>query len=154
MNIHSNEAVQLCLTNDFSQSASNDSQNAQLVYHEPLDEDRQNDPVIEITHRQLLRLIFMAAETGVRFRRDNLSHDPVNWLLTPTKLFDGEAPVDACKRHDAFLHGIIVHGLSLGLDTDPNDIAELLASDEEEVGLVAMQSAPAETMRSAELSSA
>lgn len=153
MKVHSNAALKPCQTVIPAGFSGGAMQTQPLVYYDPVDEDRQNDPVTQVTHRQLLRLVFMAAETGVRFERDKLPGDPVNWLLTPTALFSGQAPVDACRHHDAFLLGIILQGLSLGLDANPNDIAELLA-DEEELGDTAMPAAAVRTMRSAQLAPA
>lgn len=125
-----------------------------VVYLDPTDEDRPDDPVAMITHRQLLRLVFMATETGVRFEREKMASDPVNWILTPKALFDGQAPVDACQQHDAFLRGIILHGLSLGLDADSDALSKLLAEDDDDLETPAFEPVVRELHETTELSAA
>jgi hypothetical protein len=82
-----------------------------------------------MTHRQLARLLFIAAQTGGRFERDHSPTDPVAWLFSPRQLFDDNAAVDACQSHKHFVRAIILHGLSLGMDADPDELDGLLAAD-------------------------
>lgn len=96
---------------------------------DPLDEDADDDEVVVTTRRGLVRVALVAAETGGRFQRECLPHDPMSWMLAPRALFDGAAAIDACLEKRACLRGILLHGLSLGLDADPEDIDELASAD-------------------------
>ena len=100
-----------------------------LFHTDPLDPDLADDPLIVLSHRQIGRLIFIAAETGARFERESIPYDPVAWLFSSRRLFDGLAAVDACRQVTGFTRAIILHGLSLGLDADPDHIDSLLADD-------------------------
>lgn len=126
--------------------AEEDVRTGTMAFLDPAQADEPDDPVSLLTHRQLLRLMFIAAETGVRFEREQLAADPVNWLLTPKALFGGQAAVDACRRHEGFLHAIILHGLSLGLDADPDEIAWLLADEDDDEILPELQGSTPVTM--------
>lgn len=97
-----------------------------VIYCDPLDDDRDSDPSLSISHRQLIRLIFIAAETASRFQRDAITVDPIQWLFAPRNLFEGKAAIDACRDREAFTHAIILHGLSLGLDASVHDIEPLI----------------------------
>jgi hypothetical protein len=100
-----------------------------MSYVDPLDDDRPTDATITLTHRQLLRLVFVAAETGARFQREGINVDPVDWLFARRRLFNDQIALDACQKRDAFVRVLVLHGLSLGLDASPNDIDELRADD-------------------------
>lgn len=102
------------------------------LYEDPLDEDTTSDEIVVTTRRGLLRLATVASETGSRFAREGVEHDPVAWLLAPRRLFDGEAAIDACLTRDGCLRGILLHGLSLGLDADPDEVDALSEEDDEE----------------------
>lgn len=101
---------------------------------DPLEEDQPSDAVVPLTNRQLARLLFIAAETGGRVERDGSPVDPIAWLFSPRQLFSGQAAVQACQGRMPFIHAIVLHGLSLGFDADPEDIARLIADDDELVG--------------------
>lgn len=108
-----------------------------LSIADPLDEDRVDDEKITTTRKAINRVALIAAEAGGRFQREQIDHDPMSWLLAPRKMFDGRAAVDACLEREHCLRGILVHGLSLGLDIDPAALDTLLADDddwEEEAG--------------------
>jgi hypothetical protein len=100
-----------------------------VVYVEPLDRDLPDDPAVRLTHRQLIRLVLIAAETGARFEREGIAMDPAAWLFAPRRLFDGRAAVDACAAHGAFIRAMLLHGLGLGLDAAPEAMDALLAED-------------------------
>lgn len=96
---------------------------------DPLGDDQPSDDVVVTTRRGLVRVALVAAEVGGRFQREGLSHDPMSWMLAPRALFHGAAAIDACTRRDECLRGVLLHGLSLGLDADPDDIDELSCDD-------------------------
>jgi hypothetical protein len=95
-------------------------------YDDPLDEDAPTDVAVATTRRGLVRLALVAAETGARFQREGVAHDPMSWLLAPRALFEGASAIDACLDRQACLRGILVHGLSLDLDADPTTIDALI----------------------------
>lgn len=101
-------------------------------YEDPLDDDAPTDAAVLTTRRGLVRLALVAAETGARFQREGVAHDPMSWLLAPRALFEGASAIDACLDRQSCLRGILVHGLSLGLDADPEVIDELAADDDDE----------------------
>lgn len=103
-----------------------------VAYLDPLDGDLQSDARLDISHRELGRLLFIAAETGARFQREEADHDPVAWLFSPRALFGGRAAVDACKERLPFVRALILHGLSLGLDAEPAELDELLTDEEDQ----------------------
>ena len=74
----------------------------------------------------LVRIACVAAETGARMQRDGLSIDPIGWMVSPLKLFEGRPPIEACMERSACSKAILLHGLGLGLDADPTVIDRLL----------------------------
>ena len=99
---------------------------------DPTQHDHEGDPVVVTTRRGLSRIAFVAAETGARFEREGIDHDPVAWMMTPREIFDGSAALDACLERHAFMRAAILHGLSWGLDASPRDIDPLIADDDDE----------------------
>jgi len=97
---------------------------------DPLDQDRLDDDVVVTTRRGICRVALVAAETAGRFQRDGLRYDPMSWMLAPRKLFRGVPALDACLDRDACLRGILVHGLSLGLDIDAATLDALTEDDD------------------------
>lgn len=97
--------------------------------HDPLEADDRGDAPVLTTERRLRRLAIVAADTGARFARERIDHDPVAWLLAPRALFGGRRPLDACQDRTGFLRAAVLHGLSLGLDADPGEV-DALADDE------------------------
>ena len=100
-----------------------------IAYLDPLDDDLTWDPHVELSHRQLGRLLFIAAETGARFQREEVSYDPMAWMFSPRALFDGQAAADACQRREPFVRAMLLHGLSLGIDADPEELDALIVDD-------------------------
>lgn len=104
-------------------------------YDDPLGHDAPGDAAVLTTRRGLVRLALVAAETGARFQREGVAHDPMSWLLAPRALFEGASAIDACLARQSCLRGILVHGLSLGLDADPDVVDELAADDDDEAAV-------------------
>ena len=98
-----------------------------MAFLDPLDPDLTSDPQLTLSHRELGRLVFIAAETGARCEREGAEVDPVSWLFAPRVLFGGRQAVVACKERQAFVSAIILHGLSIGFDADPSEIDVLVA---------------------------
>lgn len=101
-----------------------------MKYADPLDQDRSDDPVVTMTERQLIRLVFIAAETSGRFERERIDQDPAAWMFASRRLFDGRAAVVACRERDAFVRALLLHGLSIGLDASPEAVDALIADDD------------------------
>ena len=103
---------------------------------DPLDEELGDYLVVDRV--DLVRIACVAAETGARFQRDGLGHDPMDWMLTASDLFGGRPPIEACKRKDAFSLAILVHGLGLPTNIGPDALnsifleSELIAPDTQE----------------------
>ncbi len=117
-----------------------DFRNADTEWHpyttdvvDPLDPDVFDDMPVIVTRRRLIRLALVAAETGARFQRESLDHDPVAWMLTPRALFDGRDGIEGALSLDGCMRAILLHGLGIGLDADPTLIDDLLTSEEVEV---------------------
>lgn len=96
---------------------------------DPLEADDRGDAPVLTTERRLRRLAIVAADTGARFARERIDHDPVAWLLAPRALFGGRRPLEACQDRTGFLRAALLHGLSLGLDADPGEM-DALADDD------------------------
>jgi hypothetical protein len=75
------------------------------------------------------RVVMLAAETGARFERDGIEADPAAWMVAPRRLFGGSSAVEACREEGPFLRGMLLHGLSAGLDADPDLVDDLVAGD-------------------------
>lgn len=93
---------------------------------DPLNADSPFDDVVITTSRALCRLALVATETGARFQREAEPHDPMAWLLAPRQLFAGSTALEACLEREHFMRALLLHGLSLGLDADPEEIDGLL----------------------------
>ena len=99
---------------------------------DPLDDDVSSDEEVVTTRRAISRVALVATETAARFQREGVLHDPMTWMLSPRVLFAGASALDACLDRESCLRGVLLHGLSLGLDADPAAIDELAAEDREE----------------------
>ena len=93
---------------------------------DPLDPDSPSDDVVITTSRALCRLALVATETGARFQREAEPHDPMAWLLAPRRMFGGSTAFEACLQREHFMRALLLHGLSLGLDADPDEIDGLV----------------------------
>lgn len=78
---------------------------------------------------QLGRIVMLAAETGARFERDGILVDPAAWMVAPRRLFGGSSAVEACREERPFLRAMLLHGLSAGLDADP-ELVDALVGEE------------------------
>lgn len=96
--------------------------NSSYSDHDPLEPDDRADRPVLTTERRLRRLAIVAADTGARFARERIGHDPMAWLLAPRALFDGRNALDACQSRSGFMRAVLLHGLSLGLDADPDEV--------------------------------
>lgn len=103
-----------------------------IAGNDPLIADSSTDQVIQVSQRGLCRLATVAVDTGGRFQRERLGDDPVEWFLSPKELFDGRPPIEACLERRHFLRATLLHGLSLGLDADPEIIDRLVDSPQGE----------------------
>ena len=103
---------------------------------DPLEEELGDYLVVDRV--DLVRIACVAAETGARFQRDGLGHDPMDWMLSASDLFGGHPPIEACKRKDACSLAILVHGLGLPTNIGPDELnsifleSELIAPDTQE----------------------
>lgn len=104
------------------------------IYVDPLDDDAPSDDVVVTTRRAISRVALVATETGSRFQREGVSHDPMTWMMAPRALFGGATALDACLEREQCLRGILLHGLSIGLDAEPSAIDALAADDEDDDG--------------------
>lgn len=101
------------------------------TYIDPLDSDHPDDAVVVTTRRAICRVALVAAEAASRFQREAVHHDPMTWMLAPRELFHGATALEACLELDACIRGVLIHGLSLGMDADPDAIDALGADDED-----------------------
>lgn len=95
---------------------------AAMRYEDPLDRDAIDDELVITTRRALLRVALVATETAARITRERIDVDPMAWMLTPRRLFAGRRAIDACLQRDDCLRAIVLHGLAIGLDADPDEI--------------------------------
>lgn len=96
---------------------------------DPLSADRPDDLPVITTERRLRRIAMLAADTGARFSREGIDHDAAAWMMAPRALFDGASAIEACQDLEHFARGTLLHGLSIGLDADP-DLVDALLDDE------------------------
>lgn len=105
-----------------------------FVSQDPLDRDRPEDDVVVTSRRGLIRMALVAAETATRFALDGIEHDPVAWMTAPRRLFDGRGALTACLELEHCVRAVMVHGLRLDLDADPEEIDALCADAEADGG--------------------
>jgi len=104
---------------------------ANKLFEDPLEADRVDDPIIVTTRRCLVRLALVAAETASRFEREGIEEDPVAWMLAPRRLFGGRAAVEACLNREDCVRAVLLHGLALDLDAEPEGLDWLMEDDDE-----------------------
>lgn len=107
---------------------------AAVAWDDPLDEDAAEDLTVEATRRGLTRLALVAAETGARFQREGEGVDPMAWMLAPRRLFRGSTAIEACLAREHLVRALLLHGLSLGTDAEPERIDALLCDTPGDVG--------------------
>ncbi|MCD2323057.1 hypothetical protein LQ953_03395 [Sphingomonas sp. IC-56] len=103
-----------------------------FTYDDPLDPDLPQDATVVTTRRALCRVATVAAEAGARFQREASGVDPMGWMLSPRRMFDGSPAIEACLDREHFVRAIILHGLSLGLDAEPDVFGQLQGADGED----------------------
>lgn len=75
------------------------------------------------------RLMHVAAVSAVRFHRERLGEDPMEWLLTKKRLLDQNAPIDACATREGYRRAMLAHHLDLSFDIEPNCLAKIPLED-------------------------
>ena len=98
---------------------------------DPLEADNVSDEVFNIGRRALIRIALVASEAGARFQREGISQAPMNWMLSPSEMFFGQPPIEACMTLDGCARAVIVHGLGFDLDASAEAIDALMNSDED-----------------------
>lgn len=72
-------------------------------------------------------LLRMSAATAQRFVRDRIPGCPVAWMKSRRNLFDGKSAVEACGTIEGVRRALVVHALSLDVDSTPDDTSGLPA---------------------------
>lgn len=124
MNVHVHEPA-TSRTSPLAKPASD------AMFADPLDHDQPSDEIVLTNLRAISRVALVAAETATHFQRESVAHDPMTWMLSPRRMFEGLSPIEACLDRDNCMRGVLVHGLSLGLDFDAADVDFLLKDDDE-----------------------
>lgn len=106
----------------------------QFTFDDPLDPDLPQDATVVTTRRALCRVATVAAEAGARFQREASETDPMGWMLSPRRMFEGAPAIEACLERKNFVRAIILHGLALGTDAEPEMLDGLNARDESDDG--------------------
>jgi hypothetical protein len=105
-----------------------------LLFADPLEDDQPDEEVMVLSERQMSRLVFVAAETGARFAREDRTEDPAAWMYARRRLFDNSNAITACVHRTMFARALVLHGVSPMLDMEPSDM-DLLLGDSEDVDL-------------------
>ena len=103
-----------------------------IVALDPLEPDQVDDPSLTLSHREITRLVYVAAETGARFARERSPHDPAAWMTAPRQLFEGQNALTACLDRSMFMRALVLHGVTALYDMAPAAMDELLAGDDED----------------------
>ena len=99
---------------------------------DPLDH-HDDDEFITLTRRQVVRITLVATEVAARFQRDGIRTDPMAWMLAPRRVFGGRPPVEACTTQDNCARAVLIHGLGLDLDIEPDALDVLMDEENEDV---------------------
>lgn len=101
---------------------------------DPLEPDGPADGILSVSKRGLARLALVASETGMRFARDEIKHEPMAWLLAPRRLFDGRSAIEACLERKGCTRAVMLHSpeLGFGLDADADAVDSLIEDEEDE----------------------
>lgn len=78
---------------------------------------------------ETIRLMYIAAVTGARFVGERFNQEPIEWLLKEQCLFDGHSAMEACAQPEGFRRVVLLHGLALGLDAEPKQVAGIPAGE-------------------------
>lgn len=101
-------------------------------WNDPMLPDEPGDLRVAVSMRGLVRLALVASEVGARFQREGVARDPMAWMLVPRRLFGGGTAIEACLRLEPAKRAVLLHGLGLELDSDPEEIDELMEDDEDD----------------------
>lgn len=118
----------LVLSNEFAKRAG-DAASLLRWSFDPLDPDEADDEIVVTSSRRLLRVAVAAADAGARFANEEAGVDPAAWMLAPRVLFGGRPAIEACQDLEGFCRSIVLHGLNLGVDADPDAVDALLSDD-------------------------
>lgn len=99
-----------------------------------LEADGPDDQTIVTSRRAIGRVAMAATEVGGRFQREHIRYDPMAWMLAPRRMFGGRSALDACLEQEHCLRTMLVHGLGLGLDPEPEALENLSANNEDDEG--------------------
>lgn len=78
---------------------------------------------------EMIRLAHLGVLTGARFVQERLTDDPLEWLLMPKRLLNGSSCIEACRSVESYRRVLLLHGLSVGLDANPEALAGIPASE-------------------------
>jgi hypothetical protein len=81
---------------------------------------------VSLSRVAVVRIVCVAAETGARMQRDGLPADPLQWMITPLAMFHRRPPIEACIYKEAFSKAILLHGLGLDLNIQPEALQQIL----------------------------
>ena len=95
--------------------------------------DKATGQMLMLSAVEVLRITLVALETGARFQREGIALDPLAWMVTPRRMFDGRPPIEACIEVEACTMAVLVHGLGLGLDLQAGAVEMLMADEELEL---------------------
>jgi hypothetical protein len=77
---------------------------------------------------ELARLSYVASEIGARSVREQADIEPLQWLMEPRRVFEGRTALQACRSEEGFRRAVVLHGMNLGLDVEPAQIAGIPAT--------------------------
>lgn len=83
------------------------------------------EPVPAWTDAHTHGLLCMSAATAQRFVRDRIPGCPVDWMKSRRQLFNGKSAVEACGTIEGVRRALVVHALSLDLDSSPDNTTGL-----------------------------
>lgn len=106
---------------------------------DPLEPDSPSDIRVTLTHRQIGRLVFVAAETGSRFARERSKYDPAAWMAAPRHLFGGHNALTACVDRTMFMRALVLHGATPAYDMSPEEMALLLSPEDGEADEIVVE---------------
>lgn len=86
---------------------------------DPFEPGSPDDPTVELSLREIIRVVLVSTEAGARFQREGVG-DAMTWMLSPSRLFNGRMPLDACRTLENCRAAVLRHGLTecLGWERD------------------------------------
>lgn len=95
---------------------------------DPLDHG-DDEELIALTLRQIVRVTLVATEAGARFQREGIGTDPMAWMLAPRRAFHGIPPIEACAKQTDCARAVLIHGLGLDLNIGSEALDALFDDD-------------------------